>query len=185
MSSSPTIWTAGHSTASAADFLSLLRLHRIELLADVRRVAASRRHPQFNGATLSQTMTAAGIAYLHLPELGGRREPRPDSENTGWREAGFRGYADYMQTEPFRAGVARMLEAANGGVRMAIMCAEKAWQNCHRGLISDYLKNSGFEIIHIVDGQHDEKHLFTRPARLVDGALSYAAPADIQSSLDL
>src|SRR6185503_13798197 len=133
MSSSPTIWTAGHSTASAADFLSLLRLHRIGLLADVRRFAASRRHPQFNGATLSQTMTAAGIAYLHLPELGGRREPRPDSENTGWRKAGFRGYADYMQTKPFRAGVARMLEAANG-MRMAIMCAEKAWHNCHRGL---------------------------------------------------
>jgi len=129
-------------------------------------------------------MTAAGIAYLHLPELGGRREPRPDSENTGWRKAGFRGYADYMQTKPFRAGVARMLEAANG-MRMAIMCAEKAWHNCHRGLISDYLKISGFEIIHIVDGQHGEKHPLTRPALFIGGALSYAAPADIQSSLDL
>jgi len=184
MSLSPTIWTVGHSTASAADFLTLLRLHRMELLADVRRFAASRRHPHFNGAALSQIVATAGIAYVHFPELGGRREPRPDSENTGWREAGFRGYADYMQTKPFRAGVVRMLQAANG-MRMAIMCAEKAWQNCHRGLLSDYLKNSGFEIIHIIDRQHDEKHLFTQPARLVDGVLSYAAPADIQSSLDL
>jgi uncharacterized protein (DUF488 family) len=184
MISGPTIWTAGHSTASADDFLSLLRPRRIELLADVRRFAASRRHPQFNGAALSQALASAGIAYVHLPELGGRREPRPDSESTGWREAGFRGYADYMQTQPFRAGVARMLEAGNG-MRMAIMCAEKAWQNCHRGLIADYLKVAGFEIIHIVPGQHDEQHLFTRPARLIEGVLSYAAPGDVQSSLDL
>jgi uncharacterized protein (DUF488 family) len=178
------IWTIGHSTLPAAAFIALLQTHGIGLLADVRRLPSSRRHPQFNRESLTESLAAAGIDYLHFPELGGRREPRPDSANTGWREAGFRGYADYMQTAEFQAGIARLLEAASPQ-RCAIMCAEKAWQNCHRGLMADALKASGVEVIHIVDRLHDERHPYTQPARIVDGLLSYAAAIPAQSRLDL
>jgi uncharacterized protein (DUF488 family) len=178
------IWTIGHSTLPAADLIALLGTRDIELLADVRRFPSSRRHPQFNRESLTASLAAAGIGYLHFPELGGRREPRPDSVNTGWREAGFRGYADYMQTAEFRDGIARLLGTASAR-RYAIMCAEKAWQNCHRGLISDLLKASGHEVIHIVDREHDEQHPYTKPARLIDGFLSYSAITSMQSRLDL
>lgn len=179
-----TLWTIGHSTLPSEGFVALLARREIELLADVRRFPSSRRHPQFNRETLAHSLEGAGIGYLHFPELGGRREPRPDSANTGWREAGFRGYADYMRTAEFEAGLARLLRAASSR-RTAIMCAEKAWQNCHRGLISDLLKATGHHVIHIVDDMHEEPHPYTRPARLVDGALSYAAAVPVQSSLDL
>ena len=184
MKSPERIWTIGHSTLPAEDFIALLGTHGIELLADVRRFPSSRRHPQFNRETLAASLEAAGIEYLHFPELGGRREPRPDSVNTGWREAGFRGYADYMQTAEFQAGTTSMLKAA-AQRRCAIMCAEKAWQNCHRGLIADVLKASSFEVFHIVDRQHDEQHPYTQPAHIVDGVLSYAAATPVQSRLDL
>jgi len=177
------IWTIGHSTASADAFLALLAAHRIELLADVRRFPSSRRHPQFNRESLVASLAAADISYLHCPELGGRREPRADSPNTGWREPGFRGYADYMQTTEFGTGIARLLEAASSH-RCAIMCAEKSWQNCHRGLISDLLKNAGHEVVHIVDRAEGEVHPYTKPARIAGGILSYAADLPIQSQLD-
>jgi uncharacterized protein (DUF488 family) len=166
------------------EFVALLRMRRIEMLADVRRFPSSRRHPQFNRESLATSLAADGIDYLHFPELGGRREPRPDSVNTGWREDGFRGYADYMRTAEFVAGIARLLAAASER-RCAIMCAEKAWQNCHRGLISDLLKAAGHEVIHIVDSKHDEQHPYTKPARIVDGLLTYAATTPVQSRLDL
>jgi uncharacterized protein (DUF488 family) len=184
VNSSQRIWTIGHSTLPATAFIALLHTHGIELLADVRRFPSSRRHPQFNRESLIGSLAAAGIDYLHFPELGGRREPRPDSVNTGWREAGFRGYADYMQTTEFQAGIARLLEAASPQ-RCAVMCAEKAWQNCHRGLMADVLKASGLEIFHIVDREHDEQHPYTQPAHIVDGILSYAAATPPQSRLDL
>jgi uncharacterized protein (DUF488 family) len=178
------VWTIGHSTMAAGELIALLQARDVRQLADVRRFASSRRHPQFNRESLTASLAASGIGYLHLPELGGRREPLPDSVNTGWREAAFRGYADYMQSTEFGAGLARLLETA-GSRRTAIMCAEKAWQNCHRGLISDLLKATGHEVIHIVDRQHDERHPYTRPARIVDGVLMYAATAPVQSRLDL
>lgn len=178
------IWTVGHSTLPAGDFIDLLRLHGIRLLADVRRFPSSRRHPHFNRDSLQAALDDAGIGYRHYPALGGRREPRADSANNGWREAGFRGYADHMQTVEFQTSLKHLLEAASSGPT-AIMCAEKAWQNCHRGLISDRLKVSGHEVIHIIDGMRQEQHPYTRPARIVDGALSYAAPVSVQSSLDL
>jgi uncharacterized protein (DUF488 family) len=178
------IWTIGHSTVPAEDFIALLHTHGIEVLADVRRFPTSRRHPQFNRESLTGSLPAAGIDYLHFPELGGRREARQDSVNTGWREAGFRGYADYMQTAEFQAGITSMLKAASQR-RCAIMCAEKAWQNCHRGLIADLLKASGIAVVHIADRQQDEPHPYTQPAQIVDGVLSYAAATPVQSRLDL
>src|SRR4029453_10264621 len=92
------IWTIGHSTRSAVDFLQLLQAHSIALLVDVRSFPSSRRYPQFNKANLQELLNASGIQYLHSPSLGGRRTPRPDSINTAWLNPGFRGYADYMQT---------------------------------------------------------------------------------------
>src|SRR5262245_21037295 len=108
MAAEPThIWTIGHSTHTIEEFIELLKLHHVNCLSDVRRFAGSRRHPQFSQAQLSASLSAAGIEYVHFPELGGRRPPQPDSPNTAWRNAAFRGYADYMSTADFRAGVDR------------------------------------------------------------------------------
>lgn len=184
MTGSGTLWTVGHSQLPAAAFMALLAPERIERIADVRRFPVSRRHPQFNENALAKMLAQAGLDYVHLPELGGRREPLADSRNTGWREAGFRGYADYMETAAFANGMARLMAAATDE-RTAVMCAEKDWRSCHRGLISDYLKLRGFEVIHIVTPAGTELHPYTQPARLRDGVLSYAADASAQARLDL
>src|SRR5438552_2651959 len=105
-----TLWTIGHSTRSAEELIALLRAQDIEALADVRRFPASRRHPQFNAGALQETLEAAGIVYAAFPDLGGRRPARKDSSNTAWRNESFRGYADYMETEDFRAALERLLE---------------------------------------------------------------------------
>jgi len=167
------IWTIGHSTRPIAVFLFLLRSCAIEVLADVRRFPASRKFPQFNRDALREALTAAGIEYMEFPELGGRRRARKDSRNTRWRDAGFRGYADYMETEAFQAGISRLLGIA-GARRTAFLCAEAAWQRCHRSLISDYLKVLGVEVVHILDDGETEVHPYTSAARIVDGRLSYA-----------
>ena len=179
----PTIWTVGHSTHSADAFVALLRQHPIALLADVRRFPRSRRHPQFDQEILHARLQAEGIEYIHFPALGGRRKPRPDSRNDGWRDAGFRGYADYMETETFRDGLAQLIDAA-ATQRTAIMCAEALWRGCHRGLIADALKIRGLEVVHIVDAQRTEPHPYTSAARVIDGALSYAATVAVQGNLD-
>jgi uncharacterized protein (DUF488 family) len=176
------ILTIGHSTLAADGFVAMLTAHRIELLADVRRFPVSRRHPQFNREALAVMLASQGIAYLHFSELGGRREPKPDSTNTAWREAGFRGYADYMETVEFNLGIARLLKAARSRTT-AIMCAEKSWRVCHRGLIADHLKASGIEVIHILDATSIEPHPWTAAARMIDGRLSYAAARIDQQQL--
>jgi len=176
------LFTIGHSTHAADAFLAILTAHRVELLADVRRFPASRRHPQFNREALAELLAGHGIAYLHFPDLGGRREPKPDSPNTAWREAGFRGYADYMATAVFNQGIKRLLEAAQTRAT-AIICAEKSWRSCHRGLIADHLKASGIEVIHILDAAAAEPHPWTAAARLIDGRLSYAAARIDQQQL--
>jgi uncharacterized protein (DUF488 family) len=167
------LWTVGHSTRSAEEFNEILAAHRIEALVDVRSFPGSRRYPQFNKQQLATTVEANGIAYVHLPELGGRRQTRKDSKNTAWKNQSFRGYADHMETEEFQRGIERLLEIA-GRKRAAIMCAEALWWRCHRSLISDFLKARGIEVIHILDATHDEPHPYTSAARIVDGELSYA-----------
>ncbi|MGQ0579741.1 MAG: DUF488 domain-containing protein [Betaproteobacteria bacterium] len=176
------LFTVGHSTLAADAFLVMLAVHRVELLADVRRFPASRRHPQFNREALAQTLADNDIAYLHFPELGGRRAPKPDSPNTAWRVAGFRGYADYMETTEFNLGIARLVEAAQKQ-QTAIMCAERSWRSCHRGLIADHLKASGIEVIHLLDTADTESHPWTAAARIIDGRLSYAAAGFDQEQL--
>lgn len=174
------IWTIGHSNRTLEQFLELLAGQRIELLADVRRFPGSRRLPHFNQENLSQSLARAGIEYIHFPELGGRRRPvLADSPNSAWRNASFRGYADFMMTQEFRDGIERLLKDARQK-RTAIMCAEALWWQCHRSMISDYLKAAGHEVIHILSGNKTEVHPFTSAARIVDGKLSYSAENEPQ-----
>jgi uncharacterized protein (DUF488 family) len=169
------IWTVGHSTRAIDEFISLIQANDIKLLADVRSLPGSRRYPQFNREMLAGSLGKAGIHYEHFPELGGRRKPRSDSRNRAWRNASFRGYADYMETEEFRKGVERLLDLAAGAGPTAIMCAEAVWWRCHRSLISDYLKAADIEVMHILDANKVEPHPYTSAARIVNGKLSYAA----------
>jgi uncharacterized protein (DUF488 family) len=166
------IWTIGHSTRSEEEFTRILQAHGIEVLLDVRTFPASRRYPHFNRAPLAERLNALGIDYKHEPRLGGRRTPQPDSHNTAWRNAQFRGYADHMETEEFKNGVSELLEVA-AEARVAVMCAEAVWWRCHRSLLADYLKAAGHDVIHILDDKKTEEHPFTSAARIVNGELSY------------
>ena len=172
------IWTIGHSTRSIEDFISLLEESGIKLVADVRMFPGSNRYPQFGREALAKSLRESGIRYEHFPELGGRRKPNPNSRNTAWRNASFRGYADYMETAQFQKGIERLLTLAREVGPAAIMCAEAVWWRCHRSLISDYLKASNIEVIHIFGANKVEPHPFTSAARIVDGALSYATEED-------
>ena len=166
------LWTIGHSTLPTERLIEALRSFEIKVLADVRSFPGSRRYPQFNRERLNASLADVGIEYQHFPELGGRRHAQPDSLNMAWRNKMFRGYADYMETDEFRLGMARLLESARAR-RTAIMCAEAVWWRCHRSLISDYLKASGVEVTHIIAAGKSEPHPFTSAARIVNGELSY------------
>jgi uncharacterized protein (DUF488 family) len=166
------IWTIGHSTQSADEFIATLKSFDIGTLVDVRSFAGSRRYPQFNKENLRASLHDAGIDYLHLPEVGGRRKAKADSHNVAWRNESFRGYADYMETDGFRAGIDRLSEIADSS-GTAIMCAEAVWWRCHRSLIADYLKARGAKVIHILGPNKSEEHPFTSAARIVKGELSY------------
>lgn len=170
-----TIWTIGHSNLALEALLDRLRRHQITHVVDVRRYPASRRHPHFNRDALATALAGEGLSYVHLPELGGRRAPRADSRNTAWRHPAFRGYADYMETAAFAAGIERLLTEA-AGRRAAIMCAEALWWQCHRALIADALKAAEHQILHITTTGVQE-HPYTSAATIVDGRLSYVAPS--------
>ena len=167
-----TIWTVGHSTRTADEFLAVLRAYDIELLVDVRRFPGSRRLPQFDSAALEQTLGAHGVAYRWVQGLGGRRTPNPQSCNLGWRHRAFRGYADHVASEEFADGLFELLMLA-GGVRTVIMCAEVLWWRCHRRLIADVLASIGVPVVHIRDERSAEPHRLAAPAHLVAGQLSY------------
>jgi uncharacterized protein (DUF488 family) len=173
----PTVWTIGHSTRTAAGFREVLISREIELVADVRRFPASRRLPHFARPALEADLEAAGVLYAWLPALGGRRAPRPDSTNDGWRHPAFRGYADHLETEEFADGLTELLTFTYG-LRTVIMCAELLWWRCHRRLIADLLTTLGVAVIHIRDETKAEPHRLTPPAHLVKGKLSYAAETD-------
>lgn len=167
-----TIWTIGHSTRSIEEFIGLLKAHGIELVADVRSHPGSRTFPWFGRASLATALREAGIDYLHMPELGGRRRARPDSRNTAWRSASFRGYADYMETPAFRAGLERLVGEARRR-RTAFMCSEAVWWRCHRGLIADALKADGATVLHIEGEGPAREHPYTSAATIVEGRLDY------------
>src|SRR5438132_5192274 len=125
------------------------------------------RYPQFGRKALAKSLSEHEIGYQHFPELGGRRKAKPDSKNTAWRNEMFRGYADYMETEDFRNGIARLVDLADKAGPTAIMCAEAVWWRCHRSLISDYLKLRDVEVLHIIDSKKVEPHPFTSAATIV------------------
>lgn len=168
------IWTIGHSTRDLSDFMELLAANRIEAVADVRSYPGSRTFPQFNAESLKDPLPANNIEYVPFKQLGGRRKVRPDSTNTVWRHAAFRGYADYMETVEFSDGVDALLELARKK-RTAIMCAEAVWWRCHRSMISDYLKAAGVTVEHIMDDGENTIHPYTSAARVVSGKLVYGA----------
>jgi len=174
METAGTLWTIGHSTREWQVFVDMLQQAGIAALVDVRRFAGSRRNPQFSGDAMARTLPESGIEYLPMPDLGGRRKPEPDSPNDAWRNASFRGYADYMATAPWQAARDRLAEVATGR-RTAIMCAEAMWWQCHRALISDDFKARGWEVLHLMTPARTEAHPFTQPARVVDGELSYTS----------
>jgi uncharacterized protein (DUF488 family) len=171
------IYTIGHSTRSLDDFVALLVGDHVQVLADVRHYPGSRRYPHFGAEPLAAGLNAAGIEYVHLPELGGRRRPRPDSVNTAWRNEAFRGYADYMETPEFAAGLSRLEDLAAAGPT-AMMCAEAVWWRCHRGLIADALKIRGWEVLHIEGRGEPKEHPWTSAARVEAGKVSYAAEGE-------
>jgi uncharacterized protein (DUF488 family) len=160
------IATVGHSTRAPGELELLLDAHRVELLADVRTSPRSRRLPHFDKSALAKTMPAAGVAYVHLPDLGGFRKPADDSPNGGWEHPGFRGYADYMATDAFAAAL-RDLEAQARAASTAIMCAERQWWRCHRRLIADALAVRGWEVVHL--GLGPARPHETPPFLIVDG----------------
>src|SRR5215475_7803486 len=168
------IWTIGHSTRTIDEFISLLKENGVKLLVDVRAWPGSKRYPQFNKDALAESLRAHGIRYGHFPELGGKRRSKPDSRNIAWRNASFRGYADYMETKQFQKGIERLLGVAAEAGPTAIMCAEAVWWRCHRSLIADYLKTRGVEVGHILGTNKVEPHTYTSAARIVDSELGYA-----------
>lgn len=181
---SDTLWTIGHSTREWSAFVEMLHEAGIQILVDVRRFAGSRRNPQFSGETMAQALPESGIDYLPMPDLGGRRKALPDSHNDAWRNASFRGYADYMETQPWLAARDRLTNIARER-RTAVMCAEAMWWQCHRGLIADDFKVRGWDVIHLMTPTRSESHPYTPAARIVDGRLDYSAPEDPQGALSL
>ena len=166
------IFTVGHSTRSAEEFIALLKAHQIESLVDVRTVPRSRHNPQFNRDTLPETLNRVGIDYLHVAELGGLRKPRADSTNAGWRNLSFRGFADYMETPEFEKGLARLMDAAKPR-HAAIMCAEAVPWRCHRSLIGDALAARGLEVFELSSLTHAQPHRMTPFARVEGTRVSY------------
>lgn len=174
LAASRTIWTIGHSTRPIEDFLGLLAGSLIEVIADVRSFPGSRKYPQYGREPLAATLGAHAIGYHWLPALGGRRQVLPHSPNTAWRNASFRGYADYMSSKEFAKGLVQLLEVSSKA-RTAMMCSEAVWWRCHRSMIADALCVRGIEVVHILDAKHSVVHPMTSAARVVGGALSYAA----------
>jgi len=166
------IWTIGHSTRTIEPFIAMLQSFDIQLVADIRSFPGSRRYPHFNKEALEVTLPENNIAYIHLKDLGGRRPAKKDSINTGWRNAAFRGFADYMETENFKKGI-EQLEKIALTKRTAYMCSEAVWWRCHRSLVSDVLKLKGWNVFHIMEVGKAEEHPYTQPAKIINGKLVY------------
>lgn len=168
------LYTIGHSTRTLDDLVQLLRSFSVTVLADVRTIPRSRHNPQFGGDVLPAGLAAAGIVYHHLPRLGGLRHPAKTSPNLGWRNTSFRGFADYMGTAEFEAGLIQLHALATAG-QAAIMCAEAVPWRCHRSLIADALLVRGARVEHITARARSSPHHLTAFARVQGHALTYPA----------
>lgn len=170
----PALYTIGHGAVELERFIAYLRGAGIESVIDVRRFPGSRRHPQFGSASLQDALRAEGIGYAHVSDLGGRRRPRPDSTNTGLRNEGFRGYADWMEGEAFASGFEALMEAA-ARERTAVMCAETPWWKCHRRLIADAaVLLRGTPVLHVM-GDKVAEHRITAGAVVHGNVVHYHA----------
>lgn len=177
-----TIFTIGHSTRPIAEFLDLLRANAIRQLLDIRTIPKSRRNPQFNTDALAAALAAAGIRYLHMKDLGGLRHPARDSINLGWRNASFRGYADYMQTPEFAQALDRAVHLAREASPTVLMCAEAVPWRCHRSLVADALVVRGIRVLEIIGPSKPKEHAITSFAQIRGLRITY--PADQRSLLD-
>jgi uncharacterized protein (DUF488 family) len=167
-----TVHTIGHSTRQLDHFIALLEAHDIRQLVDIRSVPRSRRHPHFSAEALAVSLRDRAIVYRHSPALGGMRKPRRDSRNTAWRVEGFRGYADYMETEAFRLALDELVTMAREAPT-AIMCAEAVWWRCHRQLIADALVARGVGVRHIVNAGEARSHELSELAVIREGGVIY------------
>jgi len=167
------IYTIGHSTRTVSDFIKMLQSFDIQMLVDIRSFPGSRKYPHFNKESLGKTLASAGIHYLHLKNLGGRRKVLDNSKNNRWRNASFRGYADYMETPDFTNAIAELESIACRQVT-AYMCSEAVWWRCHRSMVSDFLKAKGWNVCHIMAVNKVEEHSYTSPAKVIDGHVSYS-----------
>lgn len=170
----PVIFTIGHSTRPIEVFVRLLKAHGVQRVVDVRTMPRSRHNPQFNRDQLSPALHRARIHYTHMAGLGGLRHARPDSINTGWRNASFRGYADYMQTPEFDDNLRRCLDLARRE-RVVLMCAEAVPWRCHRSLIADALLVRKIAVSEITSGVRAKPHVLTPWARVKGARLTYPA----------
>ncbi len=166
------IFTIGHSTREFGDFVKMLQGHAITLLVDIRTIPRSRHNPQFNKETIGKALGAQKIGYLHMEELGGLRKARHDSINTGWRNASFRGYADYMQTGDFEAGIEKLILLGKKE-KVAIMCAEGNPFRCHRSLVADALVTKGVMVMHISSPASASAHVVTKFAKVHGTRVTY------------
>ena len=169
-----TLFTIGHSNRSLEALIAMLRAHGIKRLFDIRTIPRSRHNPQFNRETLPEALAAAGIAYEHRKGLGGLRRPRADSANGGWRNEGFRGFADYMATEEFAAELAALVAEAEAAPT-AVMCAEAVPWRCHRSLVADALLVRGHAVEHILGEARRQPHKLTPFARVAGARITYPA----------
>jgi uncharacterized protein (DUF488 family) len=167
-----TVWTLGHSTRSSDEFLAILSAYRIECVLDVRRFPGSRRHPQFNSATLQRTLEQRDLSYRWIDSLGGRRAP-VRTPHSAWRHPAFQAYAEHLISEDFANGLTELL-VISGGLRSAVVCAEVLWWRCHRRLIADVLTSLDIPVVHIRSATASELHSLSGPARLVSGRLTYS-----------
>ncbi|MGE0670378.1 MAG: DUF488 family protein [Parachlamydiales bacterium] len=168
-----TIYTIGHSNRPIEDFMKLLKAHQIETVIDIRSIPRSRHNPQFNQDKLKRSLKKEKIHYIHLEKLGGLRHPKKNSLNTGWENASFRGFADYMQTADFREGIKELIENAKVS-RCALMCAEAVPWRCHRSLVADALTVKKWKVRHIQSRVTAKQHELTAFLKIKGRRLIYA-----------
>jgi hypothetical protein len=177
------VLTVGHSARLLEEFIGLLQAHGATLIVDVRKMPGSRRNPQFDQDTLPASLREAGIGYMDLPGLGGLRRRRPDSPNTGWKNASFQGYADYMLTPEFEHSLQQLIEHAKGE-RAALLCAEAVPWRCHRSLIADALTVRGIRVEHILTAKRTQPHVLREFARVEGMRITYP-PTDEEADRDV
>lgn len=172
----PLVCTIGHSTHPLDAFIALLTLHQVQHVLDVRTIPRSRHNPQFNRDTLPASLEVARMGYTHMPGLGGLRPAHAESLNGAWRNASFRGYADYMQTPEFSENVEKVVLLALKE-RCALMCAEAVPWRCHRSLIADALTVRGVRVEDIMGDKVRKLHVITPWARVEGLKITYPPQA--------